>query len=322
MMQKYLHKFTHLRRDNKFGGAPHKPILLLSIIESVETKIISDNKIYISSELVSVYKSIWSNFVKSEKHHCIFAMPFYHLKTSGFWKLIPKRGFENAIQSKVAMKTFSNLNEAVDYVQIDDTLYDLLKDNKTREVLKDVIIEKYFSSSITKNFSESVPNYLDNIKYDILNDSSEIYKTKMVQLQNNLLSDSFEEEKFVRGGVFKKQIPLLYRNSCAISELQITTNLNLTLIDACHIVPFNASYDDTITNGISLSPTLHRAFDRGLISIDNDYKVIVSNMFIESGESFYSLKQFAGKKILLPENNKYYPNEDNLIWHRENIFKD
>ena len=28
----YVHCFTSLKRDNKNGGAPHKPILLLSVI--------------------------------------------------------------------------------------------------------------------------------------------------------------------------------------------------------------------------------------------------------------------------------------------------
>ncbi|WP_201288840.1 HNH endonuclease signature motif containing protein [Polaribacter septentrionalilitoris] len=40
------------------------------------------------------------------------------------------------------------------------------------------------------------------------------------------------------------------------------------MIDACHIVPFSISNDDTIPIGISLSPNLYRAFDRGLITIN------------------------------------------------------
>ncbi|MEK6546248.1 MAG: HNH endonuclease [Nitrospinota bacterium] len=92
------------------------------------------------------------------------------------------------------------------------------------------------------------------------------------------------------------------------------------MIDACHIIPFSESYDDTITNGIALCPNLHRAFDRGLISIDNNYKVMVSKKIIETN-SKYSLKQFKGKKILLPKEIRFYLKLANIEWHR-NFHKD
>lgn len=92
------------------------------------------------------------------------------------------------------------------------------------------------------------------------------------------------------------------------------------MIDACHIIPFSESYDDTIKNGIALCPNLHRAFDRGLISIDDNYKVIVSKKFIES-KSSYLLRQFEGKMILLPTEKKFHPSIENLSQHR-NYHKD
>lgn len=83
----------------------------------------------------------------------------------------------------------------------------------------------------------------------------------------------------------------------------------VSMIDACHIVPFAKSYDDTISNGIALCPNLHRAFDRGLISIDNNYKVIVSEGFTEGEGTLYSIKQLAGSPILLPHETKFHPSK-------------
>jgi len=54
-IQKYIKQLTSLKRDHKLGGAPHKPILLLSIIDCIENKLITSNKIYISPELVSIF---------------------------------------------------------------------------------------------------------------------------------------------------------------------------------------------------------------------------------------------------------------------------
>ena len=316
----YKHKLTDLRRDNKYGGAPHQPILLLGIISNIETGKINNNRIYILPELVAAFKTLWIDLVVSERHHCIFAMPFYHMTSSPFWKLIAKNGYERVIQSKIAMKSFSNLNEAVEYAEIDAELFALLQKKEEREIIKFSILEKYFPNA-KSSFSGGNNNYINDIENQILNEPSAEYKTKLQKLKNELNADGFEEEKYLRSNIFKRQIPILYQNSCAISGLQINATVNVSLIDACHIIPFSNSYDDTVTNGISLTPTMHRAFDRGLISIDDNYKILISNKFTEGNNSNYSIKQFEGKQIVLPDNDKYLPNIENLKWHRENILK-
>ena len=40
----YTHYFTHLKRDMKNGGAPHKPILLLSVIGLFEKGIYTNSQ--------------------------------------------------------------------------------------------------------------------------------------------------------------------------------------------------------------------------------------------------------------------------------------
>lgn len=316
----YKEKLTTFRRDNKNGGAPHKPILLLSIISNIETKIINDNKIFLSPELVGSFKKIWSDLVENEKKHCIITLPFFHFTSSPFWRLIPKIGFEQVIKSKIAMKSFSNLHSAVEYAEIDIELFNFLKEKEKREFLKKTILDKFFSET-KNNYSNDNNNYIQNIENDILNETSSIYKTKLLSLKDSLKNDEFEEEKHLRSNIFKRQIPVLYQNTCAISGLQINATVNVSLIDACHIVPFSNSYDDTVTNGISLTPTLHRAFDRGLISIDDNYRILVSGKFIENRETNYSIKQFENKEIILPDNSIFYPNLENLKWHRENILQ-
>jgi len=128
-----------------------------------------------------------------------------------------------------------------------------------------------------------------------------------------------EEEVFIRGGVFKKLVPQIYNYSCCISGMRITATKEIQMIDACHIVPFSDSHDDTITNGIPLCPNLHRAFDRGLISINSDYRVTVSSAFEEQSND-YSIKQYEGRSILLPHQKDSYPSIENLSWHFQNRF--
>ena len=86
-------------------------------------------------------------------------------------------------------------------------------------------------------------------------------------------------------------------------------------------MPFAISHDDKVNNGIALCPNMHRAFDRGLLSIDTNYQILVSPHISENEEHPYALKQLKGKQIALPGNSLYYPAQDKLEWHRGNVFK-
>lgn len=128
-----------------------------------------------------------------------------------------------------------------------------------------------------------------------------------------------DEEVLLRGGVFKKLIPQVYNNTCCISGMRIIASQEVQMIDACHIIPFSESHDDTISNGLSMCPNLHRAFDRGLISIDENYRVMVSGSFIEDRDA-YTIKNFMSNPNELPLNKIYLPSVANLQWHQIDKF--
>jgi len=133
------------------------------------------NKIFISPELVSIFKENWRKFVITP-HSPIFALSFYHLRTESFWELIAKQGFEQIIQSKFAMKTFTHLNEAVDFALIDNDLFELLVNEESRNILKISIIQKYFPHI---KFSENHENdIIKKIESLIFDDKIEIQELK------------------------------------------------------------------------------------------------------------------------------------------------
>ncbi|MGJ1396469.1 HNH endonuclease [Sphingobacterium multivorum] len=76
-----------------------------------------------------------------------------------------------------------------------------------------------------------------------------------------------------------------------------------------------------MTNGIALCPNLHRAFDRGLVGVSDDYTVMVSAHIDELDDHPYSLSKLNGRSILLPQLQRYHPSQESLAWHRENVFK-
>ena len=313
----YLNALTNLRRDNKNGGAPHKPILILALLKSIESLSVQSNKIYITPDLVAEFRLLWNVYVSSN-HSPRFTLPFYHLKNekSDFWRLTPNPGCEIWIESKNSMRNFQSLKTAVSYAEIDQILFDILLDKVNREIVRQAVITKYFPNS-----DESLEYNSKNSKTndDILNDSVVEYSRKIKELQRKLSKSDFAEEMFYRSAEFKRTLSRVYDNTCAISRLKVVPEQNISLLDGCHIVPFSKSFDNTIPNGIILTPTLHRAFDCGLIGIDDNYTVVSGNNFIEQGKSFYSIEQFIGQPILPPKQTKYYPSFENLKFHRNHF---
>lgn len=72
-----------------------------------------------------------------------------------------------------------------------------------------------------------------------------------------------------RASNFREKVLNGYGHRCAVTRLQ------LRLVDAAHILPVAVpGSSDLVVNGIALSPTYHRAFDCGLIYLDDEYRML------------------------------------------------
>ena len=331
----YLQAFTTLKQDaasakrNGFA-APHMPILVLSLIQGFERGFLADERVYLSSELIDVFTANWALLVKTSTYHPLISQPFYHLKSKGnfplWWRLVAQPGCELWLENAGSMRSLRNLTSAVDHAEIDTELAVLLTDAQSRLILRQAVLQTYFPTQTNTDLS-TAGNHFDEISQQIVNESPTTYIASVQKLKEQFSGSEagrelFQQEIMVRGGAFKKEVPKLYGYRCCISGLKVDATFNVSLIDACHIRPFAKSYNDTITNGIALCPNLHRAFDRGLIGIDENYKVVVSERFTESPDTTYSIKKLAGMAIILPVESRFYPSEENLAWHRKHTFKE
>ena len=317
---KYSNQFKKLRRAfvKGMGMAPHKPILILSIIQLIAKGVITNNRIFITAELILAFKQNWKLLVDTD-HTPNFALPFFHLRSEPFWYLVAKPGKEIETTSSKSIKSFKSLKETIAFAEIDRELFFLFLEIPNQLWFEHLLLENYFPNAKNiylrpeKNYEE------EKIENEILNEPKEEYQNHIQRLKETLQEDEFEEEIFVRGGLFKKTIPKIYDYTCCITGMRIQSSYNIQMIDACHIYPFSVSRDDTVTNGIALSPTLHRAFDRGLITINSDFVIRISPTIIEE-ESNFTLSQFEGRQIILPQTEKYYPSQESLVWHNKEVF--
>lgn len=118
----------------------------------------------------------------------------------------------------------------------------------------------------------------------------------------------------VNQDVFRKIILGLYNETCCMTGLNIPT-----VNRASHIVRWSGNEKERLdpSNGLCLSATYDAAFDNHLISLDDDYRIIISKEISdhytnESVKEYFNKKE--GDKIAL--SSSYFPNKKYLQEHR------
>lgn len=130
---------------------------------------------------------------------------------------------------------------------------------------------------------------------------------------------SFTVSRIVRDRVFRRNVLRAYSERCAISGLKLINGLGRAEVEAAHIRPVEADGPDIVSNGLALSGTVHWLFDRGLLSLSDDLKVLVSRQ-VNDPESIQALINKSGIAFS-PKRSFERPHPSFLRWHRENRFK-
>ena len=231
----FIYAFSHLHRDMKKGGAPHKPILLLSILHEYETGRIQANKIYITPELTHSFSTFWNSLVETD-HSIGFALPFYHLNNEkgNWWRLIANPGCEIWLENKGSMKSFSNLAVAVSHAELDPNLANLLLNKEARQVLRQTLLSTYFPNHQSQTDIRE-DGYVSGLRDEIVEESPAEYKAKILALKARLDPETYQVEVYNRGTVFRREVVKIYNETCCISGLRVSATFTITMVDACHI---------------------------------------------------------------------------------------
>jgi putative restriction endonuclease len=109
-----------------------------------------------------------------------------------------------------------------------------------------------------------------------------------------------------------------YRGHCAFTGVRMTNGNGRAEVDAAHIQPVDAGGPDSTPNGLALMKTLHWAFDRGLVSLANDGRILTVDRGLDASV-LRLLPQ--DRRAFLPEAPDQRPHHTFLEWHRTNCFK-
>lgn len=118
---------------------------------------------------------------------------------------------------------------------------------------------------------------------------------------------------------FRRTVLTAYQDKCCV-----TGNPVRGLLTASHILPWAVSDKDRLNprNGLCLAKTQDAAFDKGLITLDDKFKLVVSGS-LKDHYGIQTIKEnfekYEGKIIVLP--HRFVPDLKFLEYHRNHIFE-
>lgn len=119
----------------------------------------------------------------------------------------------------------------------------------------------------------------------------------------------------IRDAAFRKDVLEAYDSTCAVTGLRIINGGGKAEAQAAHIWSVANGGPDIVQNGLALSATAHWLFDRHLISLADDYSLLISHNKVPA--EFRGLFPPIGQPIRLPKSQHCWPRLDYMARHRE-----
>jgi putative restriction endonuclease len=297
--QQWLERLYNLRRDKtRSHERPHKPVLLLSILDLLERGEIGKNEIALSPELVETFRRYF-DVVRQEDDTPTIENPFYHLSGDKFWHLerpghgpIYEEGNASGPPSMRILKSAAG--------RFDPGLWELMRNRGSRDQLREALVARYFPEhrpELQSLFIEPEPP------------------------RGLALNEEFEQ---ARSAAFRETVLEIYDYRCAACGLRVRLNDGFSLVEAAHLIPFNVTRDDKPNNGLALCPNHHRAMDRYLIAPCPDGKHPAGIWRVGPAldsriEGQKDLVALHGQRVLPPTEEKFFPARESLRWREEHL---
>lgn len=291
--------------------APHKPLLLLAVLDLFEQGSLTANLIELTPELGELFSLYWYRLRPSSQRGVI-TYPFYFLKNDGFWHLQPRPGQEAALAVYRPNAGLTALREMILGAKLDDALYTLLQLKKERGLLRYTLVTTYFSEVAQEALLAQTAVNAAAFRY-----SEELLAEVR---QSNLIKER-DVAPAVRDQGFRRAIVRAYDHRCAICGVRILTADGQTAVAAAHIIPWSISYNDDPRNGLALCHLCHWAFDKGLLTFGDRYQVKTSPQLANTPNLPGHLLTFAGRGLIGPTEETLWPFVDSIRWHRREVFR-
>jgi putative restriction endonuclease len=273
------------------------------------------NLVTVTPDLLDSFTLYWSSVMPLERRG-ILAYPFFHLRSEGFWHLVPRPGKEVAVRSAVTVSSTRQLQTLVLGAKLDDALLRFLLDPGTREALRAAVLERYFAPEVRSALAAQAAVNVDAHRYS-------------EALLESARADEFRQTKAAfdtppppaRNQGFRRAVVSAYDHRCGLCGIRMVTPDAHTAVEACHIVPWSISQDDDLRNGLGLCRLCHWTFDEGLVALSDEHTVLAARQLSREPNLPAHLASLAGRLLLGPEDRRLWPSQEAMGWHRGERFR-
>lgn len=297
MQRRWLGKLSKLQpaqgRGNLAGQAPHKPLLLLCLIDLAETGNGLTGRTFVRTPSLVLRFRTYGTFVADRWPTKLdLRLPFFHLNTQRFWTAYT-----------ADMRPATSPDDCA-VCELDRDFHALLADPDFRLKARLVLISRYFEpveqAALYEAFGFTRPSVGPTVGEMLAAEGLEAAKRKG------------------RSAKFQVRVVDDYHHVCALTGYRCMTLGGASVVDAAHIESWAATQNDDLTNGLALSKTAHWMFDEGLWTADDDLRVQVHpTRFTEAGPEASLLRTFAGRHLQFDPRAKLRPSLESLRRHRE-----
>jgi putative restriction endonuclease len=292
----WLGKLTALRpaigRGNTAGNAPHKPLLLLCLIDLAEAGELSSRTFTRTPGLGLRFRIFGTLVAERWPTRLELRLPFFHLRSQGFWK-----AFSADMRSATSP-------EDTAVCELDPAFHALLAEADFRLKARMVLISRYFEPIERVALFETL-----GIKGPSAGRTG----------AERMLATALEAAKRKgRSAKFQVRVVDDYRHTCALTGYRCFTVTGASIVDAAHIECWAETQNDDVTNGLALSKNAHWMFDQRLWSADDELRVLVNpRRFMEAGPEALQLRSLAGRHLQFDPQSKLRPAMESLRKHRK-----
>ncbi len=273
---------------------PHKPILLLVVLDLLDAGLATPDCIEWNAALRERFSAYFEKLHKADDRDTP-ENPFHYLSSEGFWQV-----FRRSASGPIPHEALPLVRDSGQvFARLSDGAESVFADAASRPLLRQALVSRYFPSQAAALLAAPVALEEAQCHYDLDTESSAPG----------------------RSAGFRKKVSEVYDHQCVACGLRLRLpGSDIALVDAAHLIPFSASFNDHPSNGLALCKNHHWAMDRSLIAPHPEGRWIVSRVLIphrSSGEA--ELAKLQDKPLLPPSDEAFRPAPAAMRWRVERL---
>lgn len=275
------------------GIAPHKPLMLLTVIDLVESGDIADGWVKFDVRLVTRFRDYWGLVLERQRNQPDISMPFHALGGDKVWERFTSDGQPSFAKATTRLCSVNP--------ELSSCLQDVVFRRKARKTLVTLYFTPREQVMLCARLGMPAPQ---TAEIAALRQQGDEFKAR---------------QKKGRDSRFKSDVLGGYYFTCALTGYRLDTETS-SIVQAAHIHQHAVSGNDDPRNGLALTPDAHWMFDAGLWTAipkgDHFIVQVALGRFMEASPSGRILASFNGQVLYFHNHSRIRPDKKYFEWHR------